>query len=163
MNLPSVIMEDFSADVSKLASSSTLAKIGDLHLQQLFSAMYGVMPPTWPTCKEATTPDIAFLSPELLPRLQSIEVLQDQLFDAHKVVLLLLRWHSGNLTMQIWPKPKSFTNFLFPRRFCVLGPTRCLGFPGDGNFVRIQLHNAGSLPVVSTPMPTQITGPDNWA
>lgn len=83
VNLPAIIVGGFNADVSKLASASTLAKMCILHLQQLYSSMYGCVTP--PACKEATTPDTAFSSPELLPRRQRIEVLQNQLFDARKV------------------------------------------------------------------------------
>lgn len=74
--------------------------------------MYGQPMP--PTCKEATNPDTAFLSPELLPRLQSIQVIQEPLFEAHKVVLFSLQVHMGDLTKQVWPKPKPFTDFVLP-------------------------------------------------
>ena len=110
VNLPAIILGDFNADVSKLPSSHRLANLGFLHLQQLFSSMYGMNMP--PTCKDATNPDTAFLSPELLPRLRAIQVLREPLFDAHKVVLFDLCRISGNLFKQVWPKPKPFTELI---------------------------------------------------
>ena len=111
VNLPAIILGDFNADVFKLPSAHRLASLGYLHLQQLFSSMYaGNMPPT---CKDATNPDTAFISPILLPRLKAIQVLPDPLFDAHKVVLFDLCGLSGNLFKQVWPKPKPFTELIF--------------------------------------------------
>ena len=97
VNLPSIIMGDFNSDVFQMPAASSLARRGFLHLQQLHLHMYGVSMP--PTCKEATNPDTAFLSP---------------LFDAHKVVLFSLHGHVGNLTKQIWPRPKPFTDLVMP-------------------------------------------------
>lgn len=108
INLPAIIMGDFNADASQLAATSALARNGFLHLQQLYSHLYGQSMP--PTCKDATNPDTAFLSPELLPRLQAIRALQEPLFDAHKVVLFSLQAQIGNLTKQVWPRPKAFTD-----------------------------------------------------
>ena len=110
VNLPAIILGDFSADVFKLPSAQRLASTGFLHLQQLFSSMYGGNMP--PTCKDATNPDTAFLSPFLLPCLKAIQVVHDPLFDAHKVVLFDLCGISGNLTKQVWPKPKPFTELI---------------------------------------------------
>ena len=113
VNLPAIILGDFNADVYKLPSAHRLAQLGFLHLQQLYSNLYGGNMP--PTCKEATNPDTAFISPLLLPRLKAISVLQEPLFDAHKVVLFDLCGFSGNLFKQVWPKPKSFTDLIVDR------------------------------------------------
>ena len=113
VNLPAIILGDFNADVHKLPSAHRLARLGFLHLQQLFTNMYGGNMP--PTCKEATNPDTAFISPILLPRVKAISVLQEPLFDAHKVVLFDLYGCSGNLTKQVWPKPKPFTDLIIDR------------------------------------------------
>ena len=77
VNLPAIILGDFNADVYKLPSAHRLAQLGFLHLQQLYSNLYGGNMP--PTCKEATNPDTAFISPLLLPRLKAISVLQEPL------------------------------------------------------------------------------------
>ena len=110
INLPAIILGDFNADVCKLPAAHRLASLGFLHLQQLFTSMYGGNMP--PTCKEATNPDTAFLSPMLVPRLKDIQVLNDPLFDSHKVVLFDLWGISGNLFKQVWPKPKPFTELI---------------------------------------------------
>lgn len=112
VDLPTIIMGDFNADVSKLSSAHKLASRGFEHVQQLHSSMYAY--PLPPTRKEATDPDTAFLSPDLLPRLHAIQVVEEPLFDAHKVVLFDLRI-SGNLYKQVWPKPKPFTESVIPR------------------------------------------------
>lgn len=88
MNLPAIVLGDFNADVHKLAATSTFAQMGFLRLQQLYTQMYGEATP--PTCKEATNPDTAFLAPELASRSVSISVVQEPLFNAHKVVLISL-------------------------------------------------------------------------
>lgn len=48
-----------------------------------------------PTRKEATSPDTAFIAPELVARLKHIEVVQE-LFDAHKVVIFSLHKFQGS-------------------------------------------------------------------
>lgn len=113
VNLPAIIMGDFNADVSSLPSAQLLSRLGFLHLQPVHSTLYGMATP--PTCKEATNPDTAFVSPELLPRLHSIQLFQEPLFDAHKVVLMDLKHFGGNLYKQVWPKPKPFTDFAIPQ------------------------------------------------
>ena len=110
VNLPAIILGDFNADVAKLSSAHKLANLGFLHLQQLYVNMYGCDMP--PSCKEATNPDTAFISPVLLPRLRSISVLQEPLFDAHKVALFDLKGSSGNVFKQVWPKPRPFTDLI---------------------------------------------------
>ena len=112
VNLPAIVMGDFNADVNKLLASSDFASMGFLHLQQLYDHMYGEAMP--PSCKEATNPDAAFLSPELASRLKAISVLPDPLFDAHKVVTFELNNCGGPWLKQVWPKPQAFTSFALP-------------------------------------------------
>lgn len=112
VNLPAIVLGDFHADVSKLPAASLLAKMGFLHLQQLYSQMYGEVTP--PTRKEATNPDTAFLAPEIASRLSAISVVQEPLFDAHKVVLFSFHTPGKGWRKQVWPKPKPFTNFAIP-------------------------------------------------
>ena len=114
VNLPAIVMGDFNADVSKLLATSEFALMGFLHLQQLYANMYGEAMP--PSCKEATNPDTAFLSPELASRLTAISVLPDPLFDAHKVVTFELSTSGGPWLKQVWPKPKAFTSFALPAK-----------------------------------------------
>lgn len=109
VNLPAIIMGDLNSDVFKMSTTSLLARRGFLHLQQVFQAQNGYAMP--PTCKDATNPDTAFLSAELIPRLHNIHVLQEPLFDAHKVILFSLTSTTGNLYKQVWPRPRPFTDF----------------------------------------------------
>ena len=114
VNLPAIVMGDFNADVTKLLATSDFAQMGFLHLQQLYTHMYGEAMP--PSCKEATNPDTAFLSPELASRLTAISVLPDSLFDAHKVVTFRVNLSEGPWLKQVWPKPKAFTAFALPAK-----------------------------------------------
>ena len=123
VNLPAIVMGDFNADVSKLLASHEFAQMGFLHLQQLYANMYGEAMP--PSCKEATNPDTAFLSPELASRLTAISVMPDSLFDAHKVVTFRLNISEGPWLKQIWPRPKAFTSFALPAKTLEALPRIC--------------------------------------
>ena len=72
--LPTLIAGDFNCDVTQLPSYDALRFKGFADLRTLHERQYGSSMP--PTCKEATWPDQAVLSPELVARYKGSQVLR---------------------------------------------------------------------------------------
>ena len=88
MRLPTVIAGDFNCDPFSLDCSQLIRARHLTDLPSQFVRMYGHPMP--PTCRDSTIPDNALLCPQMLAWLQDITVLDDPLFDTHKVVLFTI-------------------------------------------------------------------------
>ena len=85
MRLPTVIAGDFNCNPFELDCSQLLRARQLTDLPTLYEKMYGQPMP--PTCRDITIPDNALLCPQMTAWISNIEVLEDPLFDTHKVVL----------------------------------------------------------------------------
>ena len=88
LRLPTIIAGDFNCDPFALPCAPLLRDIQLSDLPTQFARMYDKPMP--PTCREVTIPDNALLCPLAASWLRSIEVLEDPLFDTHKVVVFSL-------------------------------------------------------------------------
>ena len=104
--LPCIIAGDFNCESTQLPSYDALRCRGFADLRSLRERYYGAAMP--PTCKEATWPDQALLSPELVSRYRGSQVLNEWHFDAHKVVCFDLATQSMLKELH-WGLPKSWT------------------------------------------------------
>ena len=105
--LPTLIAGDFNCDATLLPSYDVLRFQGFVDLRALHERHHGVAMP--PTCKEATWPDQAILSPDLVARYRGSQVLSDWHFDAHKVVCFDVAMHNIPAEL-LWGLPKSWTD-----------------------------------------------------
>ena len=88
MRLPTIIAGDFNCDPFTLDCSQIIRARHLTDLPSKFAQMYGFPMP--PTCRDTTLPDNALLCPQMLAWLTDISVVDDPLFDTHKVVLFTL-------------------------------------------------------------------------
>ena len=121
LRLPTIIAGDFNCDPFALPCAPLLRDMHFTDLPTQFVRMYDKPMP--PTCREVTTPDNALLCPLAASWLKSIEVLEDPLFDTHKVVVFSLDI----------PHQESFVSRL------VL-PQSWLEFPIESQYIRDAYH-----------------------
>ena len=84
--IPYMILGDFNSNPWNLGMSEQLQSLGLADLPMLHVDIHGTQMP--PTCRQVTRPDNALICPALQPCLRQIQVLPDQHFDTHQVVLL---------------------------------------------------------------------------
>ena len=111
--LPTIFIGDFNHDVHSLVDFAWLHEKGFRTLQQLYKQKYLKDMP--PTCKEATSPDTAIISPELIPMVESITVVKTGLFDTHDPVIFQLLVPGQQLFRQKIPLPHSWIEFPIPK------------------------------------------------
>ena len=107
LKLPVIIGGDFNTDPMQLPVAENLKNQGFRDLLQILREKLGLVMP--PTCKDVTNPDNAVCCPKVQQWISDITVLQDQIFDAHKVVIFELRpfQKSSNYRTHM-PLPKSW-------------------------------------------------------
>ena len=108
--LPMIVLGDFNTPISQFPQWSHLQANGFRSLLDLHLLHQGCEMP--PTCMEATHPDMAIFSPELIPLIHDIEVLGSEWFATHKPVCFSLRIPAHGLMKK---------HIRFPRQFVELG------------------------------------------
>ena len=106
---PTIFIGDFNQDIHILSSFQWLSELGFRSLQQIYGDKYQIEMPY--TCREATKPDTALISPELIPLVDSITVLKTGLFDTHDPVLFQLRIPEQQLFRQKILLPQTWNEF----------------------------------------------------
>ena len=96
--LPCIILGDFNGDPFGWQSGSQLKHQGYWDLRAIHQRLTGRPMP--PTCRGVTTPDNALFSPSAASWVSKIQVIQDEIFDCHKVVTLTCK----SLKMTPWYK-----------------------------------------------------------
>ena len=96
--LPCIILGDFNGDPFGWQSGSQLKHQGYWDLRAIHQRLTGQPMP--PTCRGVTTPDNALFSPSAASWVSKIQVIQDEIFDCHKVVTLTCK----SLKMTPWYK-----------------------------------------------------------
>ena len=107
--LPTIFIGDFNQDVHSLADFPWLHDMGYRSLQQIFREKYLEEMP--PTCKEATSPDTAIISPDLIHLIDKISVVKTGLFDTHDPVIFRLNIPKNQLCRHKIPLPHSWIEF----------------------------------------------------
>ena len=106
LTLPAIIGGDFNTDPMQLPAASQLKSQGFCDLLHLSQARFGKT--LEPTCKESTNPDNAICCPRIQQWITNIQVYQQQLFDAHKVVIFDINIpHAAGFRSHM-PLPKSW-------------------------------------------------------
>lgn len=109
MRLPAIIAGDFNCDPFLLPCNHILRARQLTDLTKHYVRLYGQPMP--PTCRETTNPDNALLCPQMSLWLQNINVIQDPLFDTHKVVTFDIEIpHQGIFTSRM-VLPQSWIEF----------------------------------------------------
>ena len=107
--LPFIICGDFNAKVSQLPSWTAFAQRGAQDLAQIHQRLHGgIMPPT---CHQATRPDSAIISKDLVPMVKTITVLQPTWFSAHAPVVFQIQLPGVALFRHHFSMPKSYMDF----------------------------------------------------
>lgn len=94
-------MDPMSSTISQVLQTRGIRDLNDLHLQ-----LYRKELP--PTCKEATRPDTALVCATVAPFVCQVSVVQEQHFDAHKVVLFRLSIPVEAKLVTQFPLPRSW-------------------------------------------------------
>lgn len=107
--LPTIIMGDFNMKIQETKPYQTLFAKGYRSIDHVYSTKYGsVMPPS---CNEATNPDLAIISPELLGYITHVSVDKTKLFDTHDPVVFSLELPSTPPSVLRYQIPKSWSDF----------------------------------------------------
>ena len=106
---PRVIAGDFNLLEDANPFVAHWEQRGFVEIQRLWARVSGQ--PMRPTCKHCTRKDFVYISPELVPLVQSVEV-QDDWFADHAILLARLRLPSAPLARPIWrqPRPRQVSN-----------------------------------------------------
>ena len=105
--MQAIILGDFNSTVSDISAAQILWNRGYRDLPFMHQALHGEK--MGPTCKDATTPDNALISPGLLGLVQGIEVEKELHFDTHRVVYFHMKVPKSSLIKTVWRLPKEFT------------------------------------------------------
>lgn len=117
MPLPAILLGDFNGDPSNWDQGLLLQTRGFTDLKYHYTRLNGCPMP--PTCRDVTHPDNALFCPRAASWLTHIQVLDDQCFDTHKVVLFPLGIPSMDLHNLSFNMPQTFTDLpLDPNLFC---------------------------------------------
>ena len=108
LSLPAIIGGDFNTDPMQLPAANILKSQGYSDLRHLSQAKFGLHLP--PTCKDSTHPDNAICCPKVQHWITSISIYQQQIFDAHKVVIFDLNIPVDDAFRTHMPLPKSWLN-----------------------------------------------------
>ena len=109
MMLPTIIAGDFNCDPFSLECSLIIRQRHLDDLPSLHRKMYGRT--MAPTCRDVTWPDNALLCPQMASWLSSIEVLDDPLFDTHKVVIFSMDMPTQNSHLSRLVLPQSWIEY----------------------------------------------------
>ena len=122
---PTIYIGDFNHDIHTLADYPWLSELGYQSLQQIFKNKYSKDMPC--TCKEATTPDTALISPELVPLVESITVIKTGLFDTHDPVIFQIAVPEHQLFRHKILLPHSLSDFPIEKSDLedILGQNQC--------------------------------------
>ena len=103
--IPYIILGDFNCNPWNIGLNDHLESLGLHDLTQLHVDLHGSAMP--PTCRQVTRPDNALLSPGIARYLKAIQVLPDQHFDTHQVVLMQFDFHMAmqDRTRLLMPAP----------------------------------------------------------
>eukprot|EP00435_Cladocopium_sp_Y103_P074345 s105_g48.t1 len=104
--LPYIILGDMNMDVDAFEAWPFLASKGCRSLDQLHQRLHATCMPF--TCKQATRPDNAIVSPALVPHVKSVSVLEATWFATHAPVLFQIDLPGHNLFSLHLRFPKSF-------------------------------------------------------
>ena len=104
--LPCIILGDFNGDPFSWNSGKPLKQQGFWDLRALHRQLYNL--DMMPTCRGVTTPDNALFSPMAASWVTSIQVLTDEHFDCHKVVVFDLQIHADDAYVQTYRMPETF-------------------------------------------------------
>ena len=107
--LPFVICGDFNAEVTHLPIWTSFAQKGACDLAQIHNRLYGVTMPM--TCHQATRPDSAIVSKDIVPLIQSIQVLPATWFSVHAPVVFSIKLPQVALFRHHFTLPRSFMEF----------------------------------------------------
>eukprot|EP00438_Fugacium_kawagutii_P030278 Skav225208 [mRNA] locus=scaffold1041:124565:131785:- [translate_table: standard] len=107
--IPSILMGDLNGNPLLWPCGERLKQLGFLGLDTKYKQLYGSDMP--PTCREATTIDMALVSLQMHDWISKIQVLPEPYFDTHKVVLFDLRIPTQDLQLKRYVMPKSFLEF----------------------------------------------------
>ena len=100
---PRVICGDFNQLYGQLPQEREWAANGFVEIQQWAYQRWNLQ--VQHTCKNNTVKDFAWISPELLPFLESVH-LDHELFADHSALWATFRDFARPLQVQVWPKPK---------------------------------------------------------
>ena len=106
LSLPTIIAGDFNCNPFDLSIAADLHLRGYQDLQSLHRKIYGTAMPC--TCRQATTPDNALISPELTSCVSQIQVHQEPLFDTHCPVIFELSIHHEQQFRSQMDMPRSW-------------------------------------------------------
>ena len=104
--LPCIILGDFNGDPYSWQSGSNLKQQGFWDLRAIHQRLTGQPMP--PTCRGVTTPDNALFSPNAASWVSRVQVIQDEIFDCHKVVTFDLMIPEEDAFVQSYRIPETF-------------------------------------------------------
>ena len=103
MDGPRVLGGDFNHDLESFACIDQLKAMHFVEVQDLFFARTGVLPR--PTCKRKTRRDFMFLSSDLVPLFEHLDLDYDQWID-HASLIATFRGTGKDLCKYLWPLPQ---------------------------------------------------------
>ena len=107
--LPYIICGDFNAEVTQLPIWTSFAQRGAQDLAEIHLRLHGCSMP--PTCQQATRPDSAIISKDIVPLVRSIRVLPATWFSTHAPVIFNIQLPGEALFRQHFTLPRSFMEF----------------------------------------------------
>ena len=122
--LPYIILGDFNCNPWNLGMSDHLQSLGLADLPMLHVDLHGTPMP--PTCRQVTRPDNALLSPTIQPFLRRIQVLPDQHFDTHQVVLLQFDFQTAMQCQRRLHMPSPWSDLPISQEFIEEGYLRAV-------------------------------------
>ena len=108
LDLPTIILGDFNSDPMALSCATELEAQGFKDLKMLHQEKYNRTMD--PTCRNLTHPDNALLCPKIQRHLTSIQVINDQWFDTHKVVTFEITFPVCQDPFLVFKMPRTFAN-----------------------------------------------------
>ncbi len=102
MSGPRYIAGDWNHDLDSLPCVGNLKEMQFVEVQDLHFQLTGC--PPQPTCRGKTRRDFLFISPELIPMFQRVEINHHQWID-HASVIAQFRGHVDDLVRFPWPQP----------------------------------------------------------
>ena len=102
MDGPRFLGGDFNQDLCDLPCIDQLKALHFVEIQDLFFAKTGVLPR--PTCKRKTQRDFLYISSDLIPLFEHLELDYDQWVD-HAALIATFKGSGQDLRKFLWPKP----------------------------------------------------------
>ena len=104
--LPTIILGDFNGDPFKWNAGNHLKQQGYRDLRAIHQRLMGT--PLPPTCRGVTNPDNALFSPVAASWVINVQVLPDEHFDCHRVVIFDLSIPADDAFVQSYKVPETF-------------------------------------------------------